>query len=46
MAKSICTGVASVHFRYGYAPRYKLWMEHNNYHDRIIQTLMTMVTAR
>lgn len=27
----------------GYAKWYKLWIEHNNYHDRIIEVITTMV---
>ena len=42
MAKTICKKAASVPD--GYAPWYKLWMEHKNYHDRIIHALTTMVS--
>jgi cyclopropane fatty-acyl-phospholipid synthase-like methyltransferase len=41
--KTFCRRAADVHFWDGYAPWYRLWMEHNNYHDRVIETLMTMV---
>jgi len=44
MAKTICKKAASVPFWDGYAPWYKLWMEHNDYHDRIIHALTTMVS--
>jgi hypothetical protein len=39
MAKTICKKAASVPFWDGYAPWYKLWMEHKKYHDRIIHAL-------
>ncbi|MGO9612956.1 MAG: class I SAM-dependent methyltransferase [Dissulfurispiraceae bacterium] len=41
--KAICRRASTVRFWDGYAPWYKLWMEHNNYHDRIIHALTTMV---
>jgi ubiquinone/menaquinone biosynthesis C-methylase UbiE len=34
---------ATVNYWNGNAKWYKLWMEHNNYHDRIIEVLTTMV---
>jgi SAM-dependent methyltransferase len=43
MEKKICKRAATVQFWDGYAPWYKLWMEHNNYHNRIIEVLTTMV---
>ena len=44
MVKTICKEAASIPFWDGDAPRYKLWMAHNNYHDRIIHALTTMVS--
>lgn len=41
--ENVCKRAASVSFWNGYAPWYKLWMEHNTYHDRIIEVLTTMV---
>jgi len=43
MAESLCRRAASVQFWDGYAEWYKLWMEHNSYHNRIIDVLTTMV---
>jgi len=43
MEKTICKRAATVSFWDSYAEWYKLWAEHNNYHDRIIETLTTMV---
>ena len=43
MANKVCSRTASVTFWDGYAPWYKLWMEHNRYHNRIIEALTTMV---
>lgn len=40
--RNICRRAATVTFWDGYAPWYKLWMEHNRYHDRIIDVLTTM----
>ena len=37
MANTVCSRTASVTFWDGYAPWYKLWMEHNHYHNRIIE---------
>lgn len=43
MEQTVCRKAASVGFWDGYARWYKLWMEHNHYHDRIIGTLMENV---
>jgi SAM-dependent methyltransferase len=43
MANTLCKRSATVGFWDGYAPWYKLWMEHNHYHNRIIEALTTMV---
>lgn len=43
MEKNICKRAATIQFWDGYAKWYKLWIEHNNYHDRIIEVLTTMV---
>jgi len=43
MANTVCSRTASITFWDGYAPWYKLWMEHNHYHNRIIETLTTMI---
>lgn len=43
MEKTVCKRARTVHFWDGYAKWFKLWVEHNDYHDRIIKTLMTMV---
>jgi hypothetical protein len=42
MAKTVCSRAASVSFWDGYAPWYKLWIEHNHYHDKVIDVLTTM----
>lgn len=42
MGTSISSRAATVEFWDGYAKWYKQWMEHNNYHDRIIQLLVSM----
>lgn len=42
MENTICKRTATVQFWDNYAKWYKLWMEHNNYHDRIIDVLTTM----
>jgi SAM-dependent methyltransferase len=42
MEQAICKRVATVRFWDGYARWYKLWMEHTNYHKRIIEVLMAM----
>ena len=44
MVRTICKKAESVPFWDGHAPCYKLWMEHNNYHDRIINALTTRIT--
>lgn len=44
--KTICKKAARVEFWDGYAKWYKQWMEHNNYHDRILDMLTTMVQPR
>jgi len=43
MEQTVCRKVATVEFWDGYARWYKLWMEHNHYHDRIITKLMENV---
>ncbi|MDP2755432.1 MAG: class I SAM-dependent methyltransferase [Nitrospirota bacterium] len=43
MKGTICKRAATVKFWDSYSKWYKLWMEHNNYHDRIIEVLTTMV---
>ena len=43
MEQTICHRAATVGFWDGYARWYKLWMEHNHYHDRIISRLMDNV---
>lgn len=42
MEKTVCKKVATVQFWDIYAKWYKCWMEHNNYHNRIIDVLTTM----
>ncbi|GAB4483994.1 MAG: hypothetical protein OHK006_06990 [Thermodesulfovibrionales bacterium] len=44
MTETICKRAATVKFWDGYAPWYKLWIEHNNYHSRIIEFLTSMVS--
>lgn len=39
----VCKKVRTVRFWDNYAKWYKLWIEHTDYHDRVIQMLMTMV---
>ena len=39
MGNAVCRKAARVSFWDGYAPWYKLWMEHNRYHDRILDVL-------
>ncbi len=46
MEQTICQRAASVGFCDGYARWYKLWMEHNHYHDRIIGMLTENVEPR
>lgn len=43
MVETTCKKVATVRFWNKYAKWYKLWIEHNNYHNRIIDVLTTMV---
>lgn len=43
MNDMVCRRAASVNFWDGYARWYQLWMEHNRYHDRIVETIATMV---
>lgn len=43
MPETVCRRAATVGFWDGYAPWYKLWMEHNRYHNRIIEMLTTMI---
>jgi ubiquinone/menaquinone biosynthesis C-methylase UbiE len=43
MEQTICHRAATVGFWDGYARWYKLWMEHNHYHDKIIDILTTNV---
>ncbi|HUL30056.1 MAG TPA: methyltransferase domain-containing protein [Thermodesulfobacteriota bacterium] len=42
MEQATCKRVATVRFWDGYARWYKLWMEHTQYHQRIIEVLRTM----
>lgn len=41
MEQTICQRAATVGFWDGYARWYKLWMDHNNYHDRILDVLLS-----
>ena len=41
--KKTCRKAASLSFWDGYAPWYRLWMEHTGYHNRIIEALTDMV---
>jgi SAM-dependent methyltransferase len=41
MEQTICRRAATIGFWDGYARWYKLWMEHNNYHDRILDVLLS-----
>jgi hypothetical protein len=43
MSEIVCRRAATAGFRDGYAPWYKLWMEHNHYHNRIIEMLTTII---
>ena len=43
MTATTCKRAATVQFWDSYAKWYRLWMEHNNYHNRIIDVLTTMV---
>ncbi len=42
MGAAVCKRVATVRFWDGYARWYKLWMEHTQYHQRIIEVLLAM----
>jgi SAM-dependent methyltransferase len=42
MEAVVCKRVATVKFWDGYARWYKLWMEHTQYHQRIIEVLLAM----
>lgn len=42
MEEAFCRKAARVHYWDGYSKWYKLWLEHNNYHDRILEVLTTM----
>lgn len=42
MEQAICKRAATVGFWDGYTVWYKLWMEHNRYHDRILDALLSM----
>lgn len=39
MSNAVCRKAATVSFWDGYAPWYKLWIEHNHYHDRMLDVL-------
>lgn len=43
MNNSFCRRVNNVYFWNGYAKWYKSWIEHNSYHDRIVEVLINMV---
>lgn len=42
MEKTMCQRIATIQYWDTYARWYKLWMEHNNYHERIIEVLTIM----
>jgi ubiquinone/menaquinone biosynthesis C-methylase UbiE len=42
MDSAVCKRVATVKFWDGYARWYKLWMEHSQYHQRMIEVLLAM----
>ena len=42
MEAAVCKRVATVKFWDGYARWYKLWVEHTQYHQRIIEVLLAM----
>jgi SAM-dependent methyltransferase len=42
MEQAVCKRVATVKFWDGYARWYELWMEHTQYHRRIIEVLLAM----
>ena len=39
MRNAVCRKAATVSFWDGYAPWYQLWIEHNRYHDRMLDVL-------
>lgn len=43
MGDVFCTLAGDVAYWDGYSQWYKLWFEHNNYHDAVLETLMEMV---
>ena len=43
MEKVLCAHATDVSYWDGYSQWYKLWFEHNNYHDEVLETLMEMV---
>jgi SAM-dependent methyltransferase len=43
MEAAVCKRVATVKFWDDYARWYKLWMEHTQYHQRIIEVLLAMI---
>lgn len=43
MKDVVCKRIKTIKFWDSYAKWFKLWIEHNDYHDRIIKILMTMV---
>jgi len=46
MEQTVCKRAATVKFWDGYAQWYKLWLEHNNYHDGILDVLLTRVEPK
>jgi hypothetical protein len=46
VGETFCRRAATVEFWDGYARWYKLWMEHNDYHCRIIEVLTAMVEPK
>ena len=44
VVRTICKKAASVPCLDSHVQSYKLWMEHKNYHDRIIHALTTMIS--
>lgn len=43
MAETTCKRASTVQFWNSYAKWYRQWIEHSNYHDRIIDVLTTMI---
>lgn len=43
MEEILCNRSSTVHYWDGYAKWYQLWIEHNNYHDSILEILTTLV---